>query len=59
MMTLTLDSGPKRYDFSEDKDGWVYSRDGVALSDLLNGEIGQIVGRQVQLGLDNVSERVI
>ncbi|KAF9778172.1 Frataxin [Thelephora terrestris] len=49
-------SGPKRYDYSEEKDGWLYTRDSVALSDLLNGEIGQIVGRQVELGLDNVSQ---
>jgi frataxin len=55
-MSLTLHRGPKRYDYSEEKDGWLYTRDSVALSDLLNSEIGQIVGRQVELGLDNVSQ---
>ena len=56
-MSLTFHSGPKRYDYSEEKDDWLYSRDGVALSDLLDSEVGQIVGRKVGLGLQNVSER--
>ncbi|KAF9651389.1 Frataxin [Thelephora ganbajun] len=51
-------SGPKRYDYSEENDDWFYSRDGVALSDLLNSEVSQIVGRQVELGVKNVSKRV-
>ena len=57
-MSLTLSSGPKRYDYSEEKDDWLYSRDGVAMSDLLNSEISRIVGRQVDLGVQNVSENV-
>lgn len=57
-MSLTLRSGPKRYDYSEEKDDWLYSRDGVVLSGLLNSEISQIVGRQVELGVENVSEHV-
>ena len=57
-LNLTLHSGPKRYDYSEERDDWVYSRDGVALSDLLDGEIGQAVDRQVELGVQNVSEHV-
>jgi frataxin-like iron-binding protein CyaY len=57
-MVLTLHSGPKRYDYSEEKDDWIYSRDGKAMSGLLNGEISQIVGRQVELGVENISERV-
>lgn len=56
--SLTLRSGPKRYDYSEEKDDWVYSRDGVAMSDLLDNEISQIVGRQIELGGQNVSEHV-
>ena len=56
--SLTLHSGPKRYDYSEEKDDWLYSRDGVALSDLLDSEIGQIVGRRVELGVQNVSAHV-
>ena len=57
-MVLTLYSGPKRYDYSEEKDDWFYSRDGVALSDLLDNEISQIMGRRVELGIQNVSEHV-
>lgn len=56
--SLILRSGPKRYDYSEEKDDWIYSRDGVALSDLLDGEISRIVGRRVELGAQNVSEHV-
>lgn len=57
-MNLILHSGPKRYDYSGEKDDWLYSRDGVTLSDLLDREISQIVGRQVGLGVQNVSEHV-
>lgn len=56
--SLTLHSGPKRYDYSEQKDDWLYSRDGVTLSDLLDSEISQIVGRKVELGVQNVSEHI-
>ena len=56
--SLTLYSGPKRYDYSEEKDDWLYSRDGVALSNLLDTEVSQIVGRRIGLGLQNVSEHV-
>jgi frataxin len=58
MISLTLRSGPKRYDYSEEKDDWLYSRDGIALSDLLNGEISQVAGRQIKLGMENVSTRI-
>lgn len=58
LMGLTSRSGPKRYDYSEEKDDWLYSRDGIALSDLLDGEISRIVGRQVELGVQNVSKRI-
>lgn len=57
-MALTFHSGPKRYDYSEEKDDWIYSRDGVALCDLLDSEVSRIVGRQVELGVQNVSEHV-
>ena len=57
-MSLTCHSGPKRYDYSEEKDDWLYSRDGVTLSDLLDSEISQIVGRKVELGVQNVSEHI-
>ena len=57
-MNLTFLSGPKRYDYSEEKDDWFYSRDGVALSDLLNNEMSGIVGRQIELGVKNVSNHL-
>ncbi|KAI0336034.1 Frataxin [Cubamyces sp. BRFM 1775] len=50
-------SGPKRYDYVEDQDGWVYLRDGRSLSDLLNQELSDALGRDVDLGLTAVSSR--
>ena len=58
LISLTLHSGPKRYDYSGEKDDWLYSRDGIALSDLLDGEISRIVGRKVELGVQNVSKHI-
>ena len=57
-MSLTCHSGPKRYDYSEEKDDWLYSRDGVTLSDLLDGEVSQVIGRQVELGIQNISKHI-
>ena len=53
-----LCSGPKRYDYKPEEDGWVYSRDGQSLNDLLNKELSEILGRSVDLGLDAVSKVV-
>ena len=44
-------SGPKRYDYVEEQDDWVYLRDGRSLSDLLNQELSDALGRDVDLGL--------
>ena len=57
-ISLTLHSGPKRYDYSEEKDDWLYSRDGITLSNLLNSEISQVVGRRIELGVENVSTHI-
>ncbi|KAK7064419.1 mitochondrial iron uptake protein, partial [Favolaschia claudopus] len=42
-------SGPKRYDFHEASDTWVYSRDGQSLSDLLNRELSDALEIPVDL----------
>ncbi|KAH9921947.1 uncharacterized protein BXZ73DRAFT_104209 [Epithele typhae] len=48
-------SGPKRYDYVPEDDGWVYSRDARSLNDLLNQELSDIFGRTIDLRLANVS----
>ncbi|KAF7306716.1 Frataxin, mitochondrial [Mycena indigotica] len=42
-------SGPKRYDYVEQTDSWVYSRDGKSLSDLLNEELSATLRRPVDV----------
>ncbi|KAF5377548.1 hypothetical protein D9615_005194 [Tricholomella constricta] len=44
-------SGPKRYDYSEADDNWLYSRDGCALGDLLNDELSKALDQPVDVGL--------
>jgi len=51
-------SGPKRYDYSEADDDWLYSRDGRALGDLLNDELSKVLEREVDLGLSGVSSKL-
>jgi len=51
-------SGPKRYDYSEELDDWIYSRDGQALGDLLNAELSAALGKEINLGVDHISEKV-
>ncbi|KZP04546.1 Frataxin [Athelia psychrophila] len=51
-------SGPKRYDYSPATDSWIYSRDGSALGELLNGELSQALGKEVALDMEHVSEKV-
>ncbi|RPD63155.1 Frataxin, partial [Lentinus tigrinus ALCF2SS1-6] len=51
-------SGPKRYDYVPEQDGWVYSRDGRSLNDLLNQELSDVLGRKVDLGLADVSTQL-
>jgi len=42
-------SGPKRYDYVEESDEWVYGRDGVTLNTLLSEELSSIFGQPVQI----------
>ncbi|OBZ79627.1 Frataxin, mitochondrial [Grifola frondosa] len=51
-------SGPKRYDYSDAADDWIYSRDGRSLGDLLNQELSDALGSPVDLGLKDVSTQV-
>ncbi|TBU35039.1 Frataxin [Dichomitus squalens] len=51
-------SGPKRYDYVPERDDWVYARDGRSLSELLNQELSDVFGREVDLGLAEVSTQV-
>lgn len=49
---MTWYSGPKRYDYSEADDNWLYSRDGCALGDLLNTELTEALDQNVKIKLD-------
>ncbi|KAJ7431792.1 hypothetical protein B0H11DRAFT_2159914 [Mycena galericulata] len=42
-------SGPKRYDYREMNNTWVYSRDGQSLSDLLNRELSDALQQPVDI----------
>lgn len=44
-------SGPKRYDYSETNDNWLYSRDGRALGELLNEELSKALDQPVNIHL--------
>ncbi|KAG5639319.1 hypothetical protein H0H81_004522 [Sphagnurus paluster] len=41
--------GPKRYDYSEADDNWLYSRDGCGMRDLLNDELSKALGEPVDI----------
>ncbi|KZT06385.1 Frataxin [Laetiporus sulphureus 93-53] len=49
-------SGPKRYDYVESADDWVYDRDGRTMGELLDRELSAAFGREVSLGLTRVSK---
>jgi len=49
-------SGPKRYDYVPEKDQWIYLRESGSLGQLLNEELGKILGREVHLNIDKVSD---
>ncbi|KAJ7293349.1 Frataxin [Mycena rebaudengoi] len=42
-------SGPKRYDYSENSNAWIYSRDGQSLTDLLNRELSEALQQAVDI----------
>lgn len=51
-------SGPKRYDYVPEKDGWYYYREGRSIQALLNEELGKVLNREVDVGLGAVSSVV-
>jgi len=51
-------SGPKRYDYSETDDDWLYSRDGCALGDLLNQELSQVLDKTIDIGLEGPASQL-
>ncbi|KAJ3089140.1 Mitochondrial chaperone Frataxin [Quaeritorhiza haematococci] len=42
-------SGPKRYDWAEDKHDWIYLREGTSLGDLLSEELSEILKRSMKV----------
>ncbi|KAH8120237.1 hypothetical protein DFH11DRAFT_1559005 [Phellopilus nigrolimitatus] len=51
-------SGPKRYDYVAEDDGWYYLRDGQSIETLLDEELGKALNRKVKLGLEEISSKV-
>ncbi|KAF9014938.1 hypothetical protein BDQ17DRAFT_1340213 [Cyathus striatus] len=51
-------SGPKRYDYSESDDDWLYSRDSRAMGDLLNDELSKALSMNIDLGVSKISSKV-
>ena len=49
LFMLDYFSGPKRYDYIEEEDKWVYSRDGRTLHSLLSDELGTALGRPIDI----------
>lgn len=58
-LLLTFRSGPKRYDYNEEKDTWFYARDGELMGELLNRELGEAFAEDVDVGLGTVSDKVV
>jgi frataxin len=49
LFMLDYFSGPKRYDYIEEEDKWVYSRDGRTLHSLLSDELSTALGRSIDI----------
>lgn len=49
-------SGPKRYGYVPEADQWRYSRDNSSLGELLNTELSQIFGQDVDLKINKVAD---
>lgn len=50
VLIVIILSGPKRYDYSEEDGGvWFYTRDNKTLKQLLDEEIGSIIGKPVDV----------
>jgi len=50
-------SGPKRYDYVEKDDGWLYSRDGRSIGSLLDEELSKALGEDIELGIEGISSK--
>ncbi|KXS20899.1 Frataxin [Gonapodya prolifera JEL478] len=42
-------SGPKRFDYDEKRRRWVYHRDGSTLDEMLNEELRELIGREINV----------
>ncbi|KAI5123579.1 hypothetical protein M0805_003397 [Coniferiporia weirii] len=51
-------SGPKRYDYVGNQDGWYYMRDGRSIGSLLDEELSSALGQEIKLGLEEISTKV-
>lgn len=51
-------SGPKRYDYVPSKDGWYYSRDGQSIESLLDSELSKVLGKEVKVGIEEISNKL-
>ncbi|TEB39306.1 Frataxin [Coprinellus micaceus] len=51
-------SGPKRYDYSEELDDWIYARDNQTLGNLLNEELSTALGQPVNLHIAKISDKL-
>ncbi|CAL1696530.1 unnamed protein product [Somion occarium] len=49
-------SGPKRYDYIQDSDDWIYVRESSSLGELLNAELSQLLEQDVDLRIRKVSK---
>lgn len=58
LMKREFDSGPKRYDYVPESDGWRYARDGIGLGELLDEEITDMLRTKVSLHLEGVSTQI-
>lgn len=58
MLLRLTTSGPKRYDYVAKEDGWIYSRDQRSLGSLLNEELSKAFGRDIDLGVDQVTKLI-
>ncbi|KAK3823399.1 MAG: hypothetical protein J3Q66DRAFT_279371 [Benniella sp.] len=49
-------TGPKRYDYDANHKTWFYSRDHHTLKSLLDSEISEAIGIQVEVPLDRIDD---
>lgn len=49
-------TGPKRYDYDANHKTWFYNRDHHTLKSLLDSEISEAIGIQVEVPLDRIDD---